>query len=76
MLIDGRHPEPSVCPTKAAADPKAKVDGGKLKVLPQKLTGSRSKVTPKQEEAASTKFSGAAATEKVKTRRSQWYFGN
>ncbi|OQU93462.1 hypothetical protein SORBI_3001G540200 [Sorghum bicolor] len=61
------HPAPLVFPAsaKAAADPKAKVDDGKLKVLPQKLTGSRSRVTPKQEEAASTKFSRAAATEKV-----------
>jgi len=70
LLTDGRHPAPLVFPAsaKAAADPKAKVDDGKLKVLPQKLTGSRSRVTPKQEEAASTKFSRAAATEKVKTR--------
>ncbi|CAD6209124.1 unnamed protein product [Miscanthus lutarioriparius] len=56
------HPAPLVCPAKAAAD---QVDDGKLKVLPQKLTGSRSRVTPKQEEAVSTKFSRAAATEKV-----------
>ena len=53
-----------VCPAKAAAD---QVDDGKLKVLPQKLTGSRSRGTPKQEDAANTKVvSRAAATEKVK----------
>ncbi|XP_066307617.1 protein PAIR1 isoform X2 [Miscanthus floridulus] len=56
------HPAPLVCPAKAAAD---QVDDGKLKVLPQKLTGSRSRVTPKQEDAVGTKFSRAAATEKV-----------
>jgi len=67
LLTDGRHPAPLVCPAKAAAD---QVDDGKLKVLPQKLTGSRSRVTPKQEDAVSTKFSRAAATEKVKTRSS------
>ncbi|CAD6201557.1 unnamed protein product [Miscanthus lutarioriparius] len=61
------HPAPPlVCPAKAAADPKPKVDDGKLKALPQKLTGSRSRVTPKQEDAANTKVvSRAAATEKV-----------
>ncbi|CAD6201552.1 unnamed protein product [Miscanthus lutarioriparius] len=60
------HPAPPlVCPAKAAADPKPKVDDGKLKALPQKLTGSRSRVTPKQEDAANTKVvSRAAATEK------------
>ena len=37
------------CPTKAA-DPKVKVEAEKAKVLPQKLTGSRTRVIPKQEE--------------------------
>ncbi|ONL92656.1 Protein PAIR1 [Zea mays] len=61
------HPAPLVCPAKqVATDPKPKVDEEKLKALPQKLTSSRSRVAPKQEEAANTKvISRAAATEKV-----------
>jgi hypothetical protein len=60
-----------VCPAKqVATDPKPKVDEEKLKALPQKLTSSRSRVAPKQEEAANTKvISRAAATEKVKKKK-------
>ncbi|AQL10208.1 Phosphatidylinositol N-acetyglucosaminlytransferase subunit P-related [Zea mays] len=60
-----RHPVPLVCP---AAGPRPKVEEGKLRAVPQKLTGCRSRVTPKQEEAATnTKVvvGRAAATEKV-----------
>lgn len=58
-----------VCPAKAA-HPKAKVEEGKLKALPRKLTGSRSsRVTPKQEEAPPPNTmvnNRTVATEKVK----------
>ncbi|KAJ1299206.1 hypothetical protein BS78_01G514200 [Paspalum vaginatum] len=43
------HPAPWACPAKAV-DPKLKVEAGKVNVLPQKLTGSRIRVAPKQEE--------------------------
>ncbi|PVH33382.1 hypothetical protein PAHAL_9G639900 [Panicum hallii] len=43
------HPAPLACPAKMAY-PHLKVEEGKMKALPQKLTGSRSMVTPKQEE--------------------------
>jgi len=40
---------------------------GKMKALPQKLTGSRSMVTPKQEEVPSTMVTRTAAAKKVIT---------
>lgn len=61
-----------VCP---AAGPRPKVEEGKLRAVPQKLTGCRSRVTPKQEEAATnTKVvvGRAAATEKVKRAFDVW----
>jgi hypothetical protein len=46
------------------AYPHLKVEEGKMKALPQKLTGSRSMVTPKQEEVPTR----TAAAKKVITR--------
>ncbi|KAL6645388.1 hypothetical protein ACP70R_016996 [Stipagrostis hirtigluma subsp. patula] len=67
------HPAPSVCPAKVA-DPKPKVEQGKAKALPQKLTGSRlekkmtgsnHRVTPKLEEVPIIKFTQQVATKKA-----------
>ncbi|XP_039780426.1 protein PAIR1-like isoform X2 [Panicum virgatum] len=62
------HPASLACPAKMAY-PHLKVEEeGKMKVLPQKLTGSRRMValTPKQEEeVASTKVTGTAAAKKA-----------
>ena len=68
IINDDRHPASLACPAKMAY-PHLKVEEeGKMKVLPQKLTGSRRMValTPKQEEeVASTKVTGTAAAKKV-----------
>ncbi|KAL6589266.1 hypothetical protein ACP70R_050394, partial [Stipagrostis hirtigluma subsp. patula] len=67
------HPEPLVRPAKVA-DPKPKVEQGKAKVLPQKLTGSQlekkmtgsnHRVTPKLEEVPIIKFTQQVATKKA-----------
>uniref|UniRef100_A0A0A9F9X6 Protein PAIR1 n=1 Tax=Arundo donax TaxID=35708 RepID=A0A0A9F9X6_ARUDO len=59
------HPAPLVCPAKAA-DPKPKVEQGKVKTLPQKLTGSRTRVTPKLEEVLpNRKITRQVATKKA-----------
>ncbi|KAL6648959.1 hypothetical protein ACP70R_013183 [Stipagrostis hirtigluma subsp. patula] len=67
------HPAPFVCPTKVA-DPKPKVEQGKAKALPQKLTGSRlekkmtgsnHRVTPKLEEVPIIKVTQQVATKKA-----------
>ncbi|OEL13611.1 hypothetical protein BAE44_0025370 [Dichanthelium oligosanthes] len=63
FLIDGRHPAPLACRAKVA-DPKLKVEEGKMKALPQKLTGCRSRVTPKQEEVPIAKVTRTVATNK------------
>uniref|UniRef100_K4AIF2 Protein PAIR1 n=1 Tax=Setaria italica TaxID=4555 RepID=K4AIF2_SETIT len=65
FLIIGRHPAPLACPAKVA-DPKLKVEEGKMKALPQRLTGgSRSRVVPKQEEVPTTKVTRSVATKKA-----------
>ncbi|RCV46994.1 hypothetical protein SETIT_9G575900v2 [Setaria italica] len=59
------HPAPLACPAKVA-DPKLKVEEGKMKALPQRLTGgSRSRVVPKQEEVPTTKVTRSVATKKA-----------
>jgi hypothetical protein len=48
------------------ADPKLKVEEGKMKALPQRLTGgSRGRVILKQEEVPTTKVARTVATKKV-----------
>ncbi|XP_039826753.1 protein PAIR1-like isoform X2 [Panicum virgatum] len=59
------NPAPLACPAKMAY-PHLKVEEeGKMKALPQKLTGSRSMVTPKQEEVPSTMVTRTAAAKKA-----------
>ncbi|CAM0148940.1 unnamed protein product [Urochloa decumbens] len=57
------HPAPLGRPAKVA-DPKLKVEEGKMKALPQKLTGSRSRVIPKQEEVPAAKATRTVVTNK------------
>ncbi|XP_062217112.1 protein PAIR1 isoform X2 [Phragmites australis] len=58
-------PAPLFFPAKVA-DPKLKVEQGKVKALPQKLTGSRTRVTPKQEEVLpNRKVTQQVATKKA-----------
>ncbi|CAL5001036.1 unnamed protein product [Urochloa decumbens] len=57
------HPAPLGRPAKVA-DPKLKVEEGKMKALPQKLTGSRSRVIPKQEEVRAAKATRTVVTNK------------
>ncbi|CAL4968694.1 unnamed protein product [Urochloa decumbens] len=57
------HPAPLGRPAKVA-DPKLKVEEGNMKVLPQKLTGSRSRVIPKQEEVPAAKATRTVVTNK------------
>ncbi|CAL5005161.1 unnamed protein product [Urochloa decumbens] len=57
------HPAPLGRPAKVA-DPKLKVEEGKMKALPQKLAGSRSRVIPKQEEVPAAKATRTVVTNK------------
>ncbi|CAL4912114.1 unnamed protein product [Urochloa decumbens] len=59
----GRHPASLGCSAKVA-DPKLKVEEGKMKALPEKLTGSRRRVIPKQEDVPAAKATRTVVTNK------------
>ncbi|TVU48684.1 hypothetical protein EJB05_08329 [Eragrostis curvula] len=64
LLIDARTAASLACPAKVA-DPKLKTDQGKTKALPQKLTGSGTRVIPKQEGVPNRKVTRQGATKKA-----------
>jgi hypothetical protein len=64
LLVDGRNAAPLACSAKVS-DPKLKIEQGKTNALPQKLTGSGTRLIPKQEQMPNRKVNRQAATKKV-----------